>query len=67
MPLLRLTLDEARDLKLALEVRVQALGIELGGTDTREYRAILSSRLERLEAILARIDEDPRPGSHAEP
>jgi hypothetical protein len=67
MPLLQLTPDEARDLKLALEVRVQALGIELGGTDTREYRAILGARLARLEAILARIDEDPRLGSRVGP
>jgi hypothetical protein len=66
MPLLPLTPDEARDLKLALEVRVQALGIELGGTETREYRAILSARLARLEAILARLD-DPSAGSLARP
>lgn len=63
MPLLPLTPEEARDLKLALEVRVQALGIELVGTDTREYRAILSARLARLEAILARIDDGARAGA----
>jgi hypothetical protein len=67
MPLLYLTPDEARDLKLALEVRVQALGIELGGTDTRDYRAILRARLGRLEAILARLDDDPNTGSHVGP
>jgi hypothetical protein len=67
VPLLRLTPDEARDLKLALEVRVQALGIELGGTDTREYRAILRERLERLETILARLDDDAHPDSLARP
>ena len=60
MPLLPLTIDEARDLKLSLDVRIQALRIELRGTETRDYRAILRTRMARLEAILARLDAQER-------
>ena len=58
MPLLRLTPDEAGDLKLALDVRLHALRVEIGCTETHDYRMILRHRLERLEAIAARLDTE---------
>jgi hypothetical protein len=58
VPLLRLTTDEAHELKLALEVRLHALRVELTSTDTLDYRALLRDRLDRLESISARLDED---------
>ena len=58
MPLLQLTTDEARDLKVALEVRLHELRVELTSTDTLDYRALLRDRLDRLEAISAHLDDD---------
>ena len=58
MPLLRLTTDEAHDLKVALEVRLHELRVELTSTDTLDYRALLRDRLDRLEAISARLEDD---------
>jgi hypothetical protein len=55
---LRLTRDEARDLKLAVDVRLHGLRVELNCTETKAWRAILRDRLDRLEAIVARLDAD---------
>jgi hypothetical protein len=52
---LDITADEARDLKAALEVRLHSLRFELAATDHKEYRALVRQRLDRLEAIAARI------------
>ena len=56
MPLLSLTDEEARELKLALDVRLHSLRVELTFTDMHDYRAFLRGRLDRLEAIAARLD-----------
>jgi hypothetical protein len=53
---LTLTPDEARELKLALDVRLHSLRVELTFTDLHDYRAFLRGRLDRLEAIAARLD-----------
>jgi hypothetical protein len=55
---LSLTPEEARDLKLALDVRLHSLRVELTFTDTYEYRSFLRNRLDRLEAIAARLDAE---------
>ena len=56
MPTLSLTEEEARELKLALDVRLHSLRVELTFTDLHDYRAFLRGRLDRLEAIAARLD-----------
>lgn len=56
MPSLSLTDEEARELKLALDVRLHSLRVELTFTDLHDYRAFLRGRLDRLEAIAARLD-----------
>jgi hypothetical protein len=53
---LSLTEDEARELKLALDVRLHSLRVELTFTDLHDYRAFLRARLDRLETIAARLD-----------
>jgi hypothetical protein len=58
VPVLRISAEEARDLKLALEVQLHGLRVELAATDHKDYRAMVRSRLERLEAIAARIDSE---------
>jgi hypothetical protein len=68
VPVLSLTPEEARELKLALDVRLHSLRVELTFTDIREYRAFLRNRLDRLEAIAARLDaEEARSGPPAAP
>jgi hypothetical protein len=56
VPSLSLTDEEARELKLALDVRLHSLRVELTFTDLHDYRAFLRGRLDRLEAIAARLD-----------
>ena len=51
-----LTVEEARELKLALDVRLHSLRVELTFTDLHDYRALVRGRLDRLEAIAARLD-----------
>ena len=58
MSVLSLTPEEARELKLALDVRLHSLRVELTFTDTHEYRVFLRDRLDRLEAIAARLDAE---------
>jgi hypothetical protein len=54
--MLSLTDDEARELRLALDVRLHSLRVELTFTDLHDYRAFLRGRLDRLETIAARLD-----------
>ncbi|HVU50531.1 MAG TPA: hypothetical protein VHL80_07575 [Polyangia bacterium] len=56
MPLLSLDDEEARELKLALDVRLHSLRVELTFTDLHDYRAFLRGRLDRLESIAARLE-----------
>jgi hypothetical protein len=56
VPDLRLTADEAQDLKLALDVRLHALRVELSSTDSHDYRRLVRERLDRLEAIATRLE-----------
>jgi hypothetical protein len=56
VPLLSLTDEEARELKLALDVRLHSLRVELTFTDLHEYRTFVRSRLDHLEAIAARLE-----------
>ena len=65
MPVLSLTNEEARELKLALEVRLHALRVELAWTDTKAYRALVRERLDELEAIAARLEPDAEQPGHA--
>ena len=68
VPVLSLTTQEARDLKLALEVRLHALRVELAWTDKKDYRAFVRHRLDELEAIAARLAPDADQAGHtAEP
>jgi hypothetical protein len=53
---LSLTPDEARELKLALDVRLHSLRVELTFTDLHDYRIFVRNRLDRLEAIAARLE-----------
>ena len=62
MPVLSLTPDEARELKLALDVRLHALRVELTFTDLHDYRALVRGRLDRLEAIAARLESETERG-----
>jgi hypothetical protein len=62
---LSLTTQEARDLKLALEVRLHALRVELAWTDRKDYRAFVRERLDELESIAARLEPDADQAGHA--
>lgn len=55
MPDLRLSPEEAHDLKLALDVRLHALRVELTATDSHDYRRLVRELLDRLEVIAARL------------
>ncbi|WP_437631169.1 hypothetical protein [Sorangium sp. So ce854] len=47
---------EARDVRTALSIRLVGMREELVHTDDREYRADLKAAIERLEAVLRRLD-----------
>jgi hypothetical protein len=47
--------DEAREIKAALERVLMELQTELVHSDTREYRAALRERYDRLERITQRL------------
>ena len=65
--MLRLELDEreAKDLKLALSVRLLGMREELVHTDHREYREGLRALIERLEAVAQRLERTIREGASA--
>jgi hypothetical protein len=54
---LELSDQEAKDLRAALCVRLLGLREELVHTDHREYREGLRVLIERLEAVLSRLEE----------
>jgi hypothetical protein len=56
---LKLDTREANDLLIALEEHLHGLRVELASADSREFRDQLRGRLDRLEAIAARL----RPGA----
>ncbi|WP_437608049.1 hypothetical protein WMF20_45485 [Sorangium sp. So ce834] len=47
---------EARDMRTALSIRLVGMREELVHTDDREYRADLKAAIERLEAVLWRLE-----------
>jgi hypothetical protein len=55
MPDLELSSEEVRELRQALEDHLHSLRVELAGADLREFKAELRHRIERLEAISARL------------
>lgn len=55
MPELELSPEEVRELRQALEDHLHSLRVELAGADLREFKAELRHRIERLEAISARL------------
>lgn len=55
MPDLNLTQEELRELKQALNDHLHSLRVELAGADLREFKAELRQRIERLEAVAARV------------
>jgi hypothetical protein len=55
MPELNLTPDELRELKQALDDHLHSLRVELASADLREFKAELRQRIDRLEAITARV------------
>jgi hypothetical protein len=57
--MLKLELDEreAKDLKMALSVRIMGMREELNHTDHRDYREGLKALIGRLEAVLDRLDK----------
>jgi hypothetical protein len=52
---LKLDTREANDLLIALEEHLHGLRVELASADSREFRDQLRGRLDRLEAIVARL------------
>jgi hypothetical protein len=48
---------EAQDLKTALSNHLVGMRTELVHTDDRDYRAGLKAELERLEAVLQRLEQ----------
>jgi hypothetical protein len=55
MPELSLTPEEMRELRQAMEEHLHGLRVELADTDMREFKTELRHRIERLEAITARL------------
>jgi hypothetical protein len=55
MPELKLSPDELRELKQALEDHLHSLRVELASADLREFKDSLRHRIERLEAITGRL------------
>lgn len=55
MPELNLTPEEMRELRQAMEDHLHSLRVELAGSDLREFKTELRHRIERLEAITARL------------
>lgn len=56
MPELKLTTDELPELKQALDNYLHSLRVELARADIREFKDQLRQRIERLEAIDARLE-----------
>jgi hypothetical protein len=54
---LELSDREAQDLKTALSNHLVGMRTELVHTDDREYRAGLRAELDRLEAVLQRLEQ----------
>ena len=54
---LRLGAREAKELRTALSIRLVGMREELVHTDDREYRAGLKAATERLEGVLAKLEE----------
>lgn len=55
MPDLSLSPEEVRELRQALEDHLHSLRVELAAADLREFKTELRHRIERLEAISARL------------
>ncbi|WP_437681387.1 hypothetical protein [Sorangium sp. So ce131] len=47
---------EAEDMRTALSIRLLGMREELVHTDDREYRTDLKATIDRLEAVLRRLD-----------
>lgn len=56
MFVLELSSAEAKDLRVALSIRLAGMRQELVHTDSREYRVYVRETLERLEGVLGRLD-----------
>jgi hypothetical protein len=54
---LELSRRDAKELRTALSIRLVGMREELVHTDDREYRAGLKAATERLEGVLARLEE----------
>jgi hypothetical protein len=54
---LEMSAREAKDLRTALSIRLVGMREELAHTDDREYRAGLRATTERVEAVLARLEQ----------
>jgi hypothetical protein len=55
MPELNLTADELRELKQALDDHLHSLRVELASASLRDFKENLRHRIERLEAVAARL------------
>jgi len=54
---LELSTREAKDLRVALSIRLVGMREELVHTDDRAYRADLKATLERLEVVFQRLEQ----------
>ena len=54
---LELSRRDAKELRTALSIRLVGMREELVHTDDREYREGLKAATERLEGVLARLEE----------
>jgi len=59
--------DEARDLGTALTAQLHVLRAELTAAEIRQFKHDLRERLERLERIAARLENEAGPGEAAAP
>lgn len=56
--IIEITSEEAESLKVLIEERVRRFGPEIHHTDNRDYRAMLGRMRDKLEDVLAKLDQE---------